>query len=109
MDELVKNILQYGLIPTFLLIALILIIQDPDRATKLKALITQPFFRFFRWFSKEHISSKVSSQVNEFLNSKIFNLLAQSEKFSLKVKWVSEPNDRILSENGTLILRLKEE
>ena len=75
MDELVKNILQYGLVPTFLLIALVLIIQEPDRAIKLKALITQPFFKLFRWFSKEHISSKVSSQANEFLNSNIFGLL----------------------------------
>ena len=109
MDELVKNILQYGLVPTFLLIALVLIIQEPDRAIKLKALITQPFFKLFRWFSKEHISSKVSSQANEFLNSNIFGLLTHSERFSLKVKWVSEPNDPILSKNGTLILRLKEE
>lgn len=109
MDALIKNILQYGLIPAFLLIVLVLIVQEPERATKLKALITKPFYRLFRWFSKEHISSKVSSHANEFLNSSIFNQLALSERYSLKVKWVSEPNDPILSTKGTLILRLKEE
>jgi predicted RNA-binding protein with RPS1 domain len=109
MDELIKQILKFGLLPTFLLVILFLIIQDPDRATKIKALITEPFYRFFRWFSKEHISSKVSSQANEFLNSSIFSLVAQTERYDIKVKWVSEPNDPILKENGTLILRLKEE
>lgn len=109
MDALVKNILQYGLVPVFLFIVIVLIVQEPDRAIKLKALLTQPFFKLFRWFSKEHISSKVSSQANEFLNSNIFGLLTHSERYSLKVKWVSEPNDPILSKNGTLILRLKEE
>lgn len=109
MDALFKEILKFGLIPTFLLIVLYLIIQEPDRATKLKAIITEPFFRLFKWFSKEHIASKVSSQANEFLNSTVFSQLTNSERYNVKVKWVTEINDPFLSENGTLILRMKEE
>jgi predicted RNA-binding protein with RPS1 domain len=109
MDELIKQILKFGLLPTFLLIVIFLIIQEPERATKIRALVTEPFYKLFKWFSKEYISSKVSSQANEFLNSSIFSKLAHAERFLIKVKWVSKPNDPILSENGTLILRLKEE
>jgi len=109
METLIKEILKFGLLPAFLLILLFLIIQEPDRATKFKALITAPFFRLFKWFSKEHISSKVSSQANEFLNSSIFSQLTNSERYNVKVKWVKELNDPYLTENGTLIIRMKEE
>src|SRR5690606_2496537 len=85
------------------------IIQEPDRAEKLKALITQPFYRFFRWFSKEHISSRVASQANEFLSSSVFSQLTHSENYNIKVKWVKEASDPIFKENGSLILRMKEE
>src|SRR5450759_1857100 len=109
MDELIRQILKFGLLPTFLLVVIFLIIQEPDRATKVKALLTEPFYKLFRWFSREHISFKVSSQANEFLNSSIFSILSHSDRYDLKVKWVSKPDDPILSQNGTLILRLKEE
>lgn len=109
MDELIKEILKFGILPTFLLVVLFLIIQDPDRAIKIRALITEPFFKFFKWFSREHISSTVSSHANEFLNSSIFSQLTHSERFKIKVKWVKEQNDPILSEDGTLILRMKED
>lgn len=109
MDELIKEILKFGILPTFLLIILFLVIQDPDRALKVRSLITKPFYKFFKWFSKEHIASTVSSHANEFLNSNIFSQLAHSERFKIKVKWVIEQNDPILSEDGTLILRMKED
>lgn len=109
MDTLIIEILKFGLVPTFLLIVIFLIIQEPNRATKLKALITEPLFRLFRWFSKEHVSSKVSSQANEFLNSTIFSQLTNAERYNVKVKWVKEVDDPHLSENGTLIIRMKEE
>ena len=104
MDTLIIEILKFGLVPTFLLIVIFLIIQEPNRATKLKALITEPLFRLFRWFSKEHVSSKVSSQANEFLNSTIFSQLTNAERYNVKVKWVKEVDDPHLSENGTLII-----
>ena len=109
MDELIKEILKIGLIPTFLLVILFLIIQDPDRVYKIKAIITEPFFKFFKWFSREYIASNVSANANEFLNSSIFSLLTHSERFNVKVKWVKEVNDPILSKQGTLILRMKED
>lgn len=109
MELVIKEILKFGLVPTFLLIIIYLIVQEPDRATKLKALLTQPFFKLFRWFSKEHISAKVSSQANEFLNSSVFSQLTHSENYNVKVKWVKEASDPIFKENGSLILRMKEE
>ena len=109
MDELIKEILKFGLIPTFLLVILFLVIQDPDRVYKIRALITEPFFKLFKWFSREHIASNVSSHANEFLNSSIFPLLTHSERYNVKVKWVKEVNDPILSKQGTLILRMKED
>lgn len=109
MDEIVKEVLKFGLIPTFLLVLLYLVIKEPDRAVKLRALITQPFFILFKWFSKSHIASKVSSQANEFLNSSVFSQLTHAERYDVKVKWVKEVSDPILSKNGTLILRMKEE
>ncbi len=104
-----SELLKFGLIPALLITIIILIVQKPERATQIKALITEPFYKFFRWFSREHISSKVTSYANEFLNSSIFSKLTHSERYALKVRWVSQPDDPILSQNGTLILRLKEE
>lgn len=109
MDDFIKEILKFGLVPTFLLFIIYLIIQEPERATKLKAIVTQPFFKLFRWFSKEHIAAKVSSQANEFLNSFVFTQLTHNERFDVKVQWVKEANDPFLSKNGSLILRMKEE
>ena len=109
MDKIVELFLKYGLIPTCLLIVIFLIVQEPDRAIKLKALVTKPFFRLFRWFSKSYIESKVASNANEFLSSNIFSQLSNADRYAIKVKWVEKATDPILSENGTLILRLKEE
>lgn len=109
MDDLIKEILRYGIVPTFLLVALFLLIQDPERAVKLKAIILAPFYKFFKWFSREYIAATVSSHANEFLNSSVFSLLAQSDRFKLKVRWVKEQNDPILDKNGTLILRMKQD
>ncbi|MFM2393645.1 MAG: hypothetical protein RLZZ546_1627, partial [Bacteroidota bacterium] len=109
MDKIVEQFLKFGLFPTCLLIIIFLIVQEPERAEKLKSIITRPFFKLFKWFSKTHIESKISSNVNEFLNSSIFSELSQADKYKIKVKWVEKPTDPILSENGVLILRLKEE
>ena len=87
MSELVKEILKIGLIPALLLVVIYLIVQDPDRAVKLKAIITQPFFKAWKWFSKEHISSKVSSSVNEYFKRDLYSSLVNSDKYNFKVKW----------------------
>lgn len=109
MDKIVEQFLKYGLVPTCLLIVIFLVVQDPERAVKLKAIFTRPFFRLFKWFSKSHIEAKVASNANEFISSNIFSQLSSTDKYSIKVKWVEKPTDPILSESGTLILRLKEE
>ncbi len=51
MDKIVELFLKFGLIPACLLIALFLIVQDPDRAVKLRVVIIEPFYKLFKWFS----------------------------------------------------------
>lgn len=109
MDEVMKAILKFGLVPTFVLIFAFLILQEPERINRLKDILTLPFFRLFKWFSKTHMSSKIAANANMFLKSSIFSLLTHSDRFSLKVKWVSKQDDPILEEDGTLILRMKED
>src|SRR5690606_5964542 len=50
-----------------------------------------------------------ASQANEFLSSSVFSQLTHSENYNIKVKWVKEASDPIFKENGSLILRMKEE
>lgn len=109
MGDIIKEVLKIGLLPTILLIAVFLIVQDPDRAVKLKSIITEPFFKIGKWFSKEYISSTVSSNVNEFFKRNLYSLLTDSEKYNIKIKWVTKPTDPLLDKHGTLILRLKED
>lgn len=109
MDTLAKEILKIGLLPALLFVLIFLIFQDPDRIPKLKAVLTEPFFKLFKWFSKEHISSKVSSAVNEYFKKDFYSSLVNTDKYNFKVKWVSNTSDPVLNEDGSLILRLKEE
>lgn len=109
MDELLKAFLKYGLAPTALLIFLFLLVQDPNRAEKLKALILQPLFRFKKWFSKSYISAEVASNVNQFLSSDVFPYTLSNEKHKIKIDWVTSVEDSAFKKNGKLILRLKQE
>lgn len=109
MNELIKLFAAYGLPTVCLIVFVFLIIQDPTRGEKLQALVTKPFYRLFRWFSKTHISSEVSSSLNTFYNNKIFNILVDKNKPLIKIKWVTESEDPAFSKDGNIILRLKEE
>jgi hypothetical protein len=109
MDEVLKQVLAFGLLPTFLLILLFLVIQEPDRAEKLKSFILKPLYDLFKWFSKEYISSKVSSTVNEFFRKNLKDFIIHSSNYSIKIKWVSESKDPIFNEEGSLILRLRQD
>lgn len=106
--ELIKKILEIGLLPAFLMVIVFLLVQDATRADKLKAVFLKPFFQLFKWFSKGYIESKINSNVNEFVNKEFIKQLAQGEKVNVKVKFVTEVNDPILTKNGSIIVRLKE-
>ncbi|QJP35444.1 S1 RNA-binding domain-containing protein [Nonlabens sp. Ci31] len=109
MNEFIKLFGVYGLPTVCLIVFLFLIVQDPTRGEKLQALVTKPFYRMCRWFSKTHISSEVSSSLNMFYNNKIFNLLVDKNKPQIKIKWVTESEDPAFTKEGNIILRLKEE
>lgn len=109
MNELIKSLNEYGLFYVLLGVIIFLLVQDPDRAEKLKALILKPFYRFKRWFSKSYISAEVSSNVNQFLNRNIFPYTLSKEKHRVKIKWVTDSNDSVFKKNGKLILRLKQD
>lgn len=109
MSEILEKFLEYGLIPTILLVIVLLIVQDPSRAEKLKALITKPFYKAFKWFSKAHIANELSSKINSYLTSNVYRSLIFTDKTSVKIKWVKRIEDPYFGKNGNLILRIKED
>lgn len=72
---ILEFLLPYG-IAGFLLILVFLLIQDPERAIKLKAIFFEPIFRITKWGSKQYIGSKVSSQVTDFLKNYVMGKLS---------------------------------
>lgn len=105
--EIIMIILSYGL-PGVLLVALLLIIHDPDRAEKLKALIFKPLFLLFKWGSKEYLASEVGYTVTDFLKKHIKPFMPSMADTKIKIKWVTLTSDPVLLSDGTLILRLEE-
>lgn len=69
-----------------LIVILILIIDNPDRAEKLKELIFLPLFRFFRFSSRQYLASKVNYTSTEFLRKQIREALPSSPDVKIKVK-----------------------
>jgi hypothetical protein len=104
---LIEFLLRYGLVGV-LIVVLLLIIHEPERATKLKAIFFEPLFRLTKWGSKQYIGSKVSSQVTEFLRSAVIGKLSNKGPFRVKVRWVTSPSDPVLKKDGTVILRMRE-
>ena len=107
LDALFHFVATYGL-TGFLLVVLFLIIQDPDRAVKLKAIFLKPLFDFFRWGSKQYIASEVAYSATHFLNTHVSRLVPSIPKTKIRIKWVTSPLDPVLSQDGSLILRLTE-
>ena len=105
--ELAKLLMEIG-IPGTLLVTLLLIIHEPTRAEKLKALIFQPTFRLFRWGSKQYLSAKVGGTVTTFLRHYIGHSLLSVITPRIQIRWVSSLTDPILSEEGTLILCMED-
>jgi hypothetical protein len=107
LKDILEFIVQYGL-AGFLLIVLVLIIHDPNRADKLRALLFLPLFRLFKWGSRQYLASVVGYTATEFLTKEVTSLVPSLPDVKLKVKWVESPSDPILSQDGTVILRLQE-
>ena len=105
--ELVDVLIQYGL-QGFLLILLVLVLLKPERAEQWKALLLMPCFRFFKWGSKGYIAARVGGSATEFLQKHIALLSPSTRSVKVRIRWVTSPRDPVLSEDGTLILRMKE-
>jgi predicted RNA-binding protein with RPS1 domain len=105
--EIINIILSYGLTGV-LLIALLLLIHDPDRAEKLKALFFKPLFFLFKWGSKEYLAAEVGYTATEFFKKHVKPFIPSMADTKIKIKWVTSASDPILSSDGTLILRLEE-
>lgn len=105
--ELVKLLMEIG-IPGTLFVTLLLIIHEPTRAEKLKALILQPTFLLYRWGSKQYLSAKVGGTVTSFLRQYIGHSLLSVIMPRIQIRWVSSLTDPILLEDGTLILCMED-
>jgi hypothetical protein len=101
-ELVLKFILKFGL-GGALIIILILIVQDPDRAVKLQALIFRPLFVLFKWGSKTYIASTVGYQTTAFLKRHVTGILSENRQVKVKVKWVNSPTDPVLKKDGTII------
>ena len=108
MDKLIESFLKYGLLPTMLLVAVFLIVQDPNRAYKLKTLILSPFFKLFKWFKREYVASQVSSHLNEFFRRELKDHHKKQYELNFKIDWVKTDEDLIMK-SGKLVIRMRRE
>ena len=106
--ELLLSIFKdYGVIGV-LVVIIILIVQNPDRADKLQTMILTPLFRCFRVGTKQYIAAKVSSTVNEFIKRDVCSILSSHTKSKIQVKWVINTERPAFKQDGTLVLRMQE-
>lgn len=107
-SQIIEQLSLWG-IPAVLILVIILLVQDPDRAEKLARLITKPFFYLFKWFSKFYVSREISINVTEFINKDLLSLLdnTTAKKVKVRLNFVSTKEEINLRKN-TVIVRLKE-
>lgn len=103
MDKIVEAILKYGLAPTFLLVFIFLIVQDPNRAYKLKGLILTPVFKLFKWFKREYVANEVIKNLNTFFSKELYG-----ESFAFKINWIKH-EDNAIFKSGKLVIRMRRE
>jgi hypothetical protein len=91
-----------------LLVILILLIHDPDRAEKIKELFFLPLFRFCKRGSRQYVAAKVGYTSTQFMKKEVLPLLPSAASVKIQVQWVKSPSDPVLTEDGKLILCLRE-
>ena len=107
LSEIIKLLPELG-VTGILIVILILIVLEPTRAEKLKALLFLPTFRFFRWGSKQYLGAKVGGTVTEFLKHYIGHSLSSTVAPRIQIRWVSSISDSVLTEDGTVILCMED-
>ncbi|KKL47425.1 hypothetical protein LCGC14_2335670, partial [marine sediment metagenome] len=98
---------QYGFLGVLLIIVL-LVVHDPERALKLKALLCAPLYFLFKLCSRGYIASQVGYYATQFIRKHVTDLLPSAPDVRIRIKWVHSPTDPVFGAPGTLILRLKE-
>lgn len=98
---------RHGVVGLLVLIIVFLFLF-PDKVEKFQANILYPLFRWFRLGPKLYISKRVSSTVKEFFNRHLGRPLSTLKSLSIRIKWVTQSEDPILKEDGTIILRMQE-
>jgi hypothetical protein len=92
-----------------LLVLLLLIVQDPERLEKLRALFSEIIFRFFGFCSRTHISSTVACDTTAFYKNHLRRVLPSLPDIRIRVQWVSSASDPILKKDGSLVVFLRED
>jgi predicted RNA-binding protein with RPS1 domain len=105
--EILKFIWAKGLGGALLLI-IILLVQKPDRAEKLKEIFFLPFFRMFKRGSRQYMAAKVGNTSTQFFKKEVLPLLPSMDNVKIQVQWVRSSSDPILKENGNLIVCMRE-
>jgi len=110
MDELFRILdkLISGGIVGFLLLLIFLLVQNPDRAEKLKELFFLPWFRLFRIGVRQYVASAVSYSTTSFLKQQVNGLISSSTPVKVRIRWVNSPKDPALHRDGSLVLFLRE-
>lgn len=97
----------YGLYG-FLLIIIVLIVQNPDRVTQLKAIFLRPLYQTFKIGGQHYIAANICYTVTQFLRNHLGGVCRLSTTGKIKLRWVTSPKDPILRQSGTIILRMKD-
>lgn len=99
-------VLKYG-VPGALVIAFLIVLHKPERLDAFRASLLLPLFRLFKWGSKQYIASKVSSTTTRFMNSYLAQEIPSLNEVTIRVKWVNSPSDPVLTDDGTVVLRMR--
>lgn len=105
--EVLKFIWSKGWIAA-LVVVLLLLIHDPDRAEKIKELVFLPVFRLFKRGSRQYMAAKVGYTATQFVKKELLALLPSATNVKIQVRWVKDPEDPILTSDGSLIVCMRE-
>jgi hypothetical protein len=105
--EILKFIWSKGWVAV-LVIILLLVIHNPDRAEKIKEIFFLPAFRFFKRGSRQYMAAKVGYTSTQFLKRELLPLIPSTANVKIQIRWVRSPTDQVLTKNGNLILCMRE-
>ena len=91
-----------------LIVIVILLIHDPDRAEKIKEMVFLPLFRLCKFGSRQYVAAKVGYTSTYFIKKEVLPLLPSAANVKIQVQWVRSPSDPVLTVDGKLVLYMRE-